>query len=132
VPVVIRLSLALTAVAQLIVAVPALTGNDRGATIHIAHEQAAWGIALAVALAVAAWRPSRAAALVPFLVVFVACLSALTISDIAAGRVAPSAELPHLMAGIGLALLWLECHPPLGLGMANRPTPARPRDRLAA
>jgi predicted anti-sigma-YlaC factor YlaD len=77
-PLVIRLSLGLTAVAQLIAAVPALAGNDRGATIHIAHEQAAWGIALAAALAAAAWRPSRAAALVPFLVVFVACLSALT------------------------------------------------------
>jgi predicted anti-sigma-YlaC factor YlaD len=131
-PAVIRLTLALTAVAQIIIAVPALVGNDLGATVHIAHEQGAWGLALAAALGAAAWRPSRAAGLFPLLVVFVGSLSLLTISDVLAGRVAPSAEVPHLMAAVGLLLLWLESHPPAGLTIASRPVPSPPRERVAA
>jgi len=131
-PAIIRLTLALIAAAQLCIAVPALVGNDLGATVHVAHEQGAWGIALAAALGAAAWRPSRAAGLLPLLAVFVGSLGLLTISDILAGRVAPGAELPHLMAAVGLLLLWLEAHPPAGLTMTSRPVPARPRERVAA
>jgi predicted anti-sigma-YlaC factor YlaD len=131
-PVVIRLTLALIALSQILIAVPALAGNDLGAPMHVAHEQGAWGLAMAAALGLAAWRPSRAAALLPLLSVFVACLFVLTIGDVVAGRVAPSAELPHLMAGVGLALLWLESHPPAGLSSTVRPAPAPPRERVAA
>jgi predicted anti-sigma-YlaC factor YlaD len=131
-PVVIRLTLALIALSQILIAVPALAGNDLGAPMHVAHEQGAWGLAMAAALGLAAWRPSRAAALLPLLSVFVACLFVLTIGDVVAGRVAPSAELPHLMAGVGLALLWLESHPPAGLSTTVRPAPAPPRERVAA
>ncbi|HEY2429842.1 MAG TPA: zf-HC2 domain-containing protein [Acidimicrobiales bacterium] len=122
-PAVIRLTLALIAAAQVVIAIPALTGNDLGAPVHVAHEQGSWGLALAAALAMAAWRPSRAAALAPLLAVFVGCLAALTIGDIVAGRVAPGVELPHLLAGFGLALLWLESHPPAGLATTLRPKP---------
>jgi predicted anti-sigma-YlaC factor YlaD len=131
-PAVIRLTLALIAAAQILIAVPALIGNDLGATIHVAHEQGAWSLALAAALAAAAWRPSRAAGLLPLLAVFVGCMSLLTVSDIIAGRVAPTAELPHLMAAVGLLLLWLESHPPAGLTVTFRPAPAPPRQRVAA
>ncbi|HVM66511.1 MAG TPA: zf-HC2 domain-containing protein, partial [Acidimicrobiales bacterium] len=126
VPGVIRLTLGLIAIAEMLIALPALAGNDLGAPIHVAHEQAAWTVAMATALAIAAWRPSRAKALLPQLGAFVACLSALTVSDVLTGRVAPSAEIPHLMAGLGLALLWLESHPPVGLGSTCRPAPAPP------
>jgi predicted anti-sigma-YlaC factor YlaD len=131
-PAVIRLTLALIAAAQILIAIPALVGSDLGATIHVAHEQGAWGLALAAALGAAAWRPSRAAGLLPLLAVFVVCMSVLTVTDIIAGRVAPTAELPHLMAAVGLLLLWLESHPPAGLTITSRPTPAPPRERLAA
>ena len=117
-PAVIRITLALIAAAQVLIAIPALTGNDMGATLHVAHEAGAWSLALAAGLAMAAWRPACAAALLPFLAVFVVSLAALTVGDIATGRVAPSAELPHLMAGFGLLLLWLESHPPTGIGHA--------------
>ena len=126
-PNVIRVTLALVAVAQLFIAAPALVGRDLGATVHVAHEQGAWGLALAAALALAAWRPSRAGALQPFLAVFVVAMGVLSLSDVAAGRVTPGAELPHLMSAVGLALLWLEAHPPAGLAVGSRP----PR-RLAA
>jgi predicted anti-sigma-YlaC factor YlaD len=112
-PGVIRLTLALVALTQVVAAAPAVVGNDLGAPIHVAHEQAAWGLALAAGLLFAAWRPSRAAALVPMLGVFVLCLGTMTALDIAAGRVAPSSEVPHLMAAFGLGLLWLESHPML-------------------
>ena len=126
-PNVIRVTLALVAVAQLFIAAPALVARDLGATVHVAHEQGAWGLALAAALALAAWRPSRAGALQPFLAVFVVAMGVLSLSDVAAGRVTPGAELPHLMSAVGLALLWLEAHPPAGLAVGSRP----PR-RLAA
>jgi predicted anti-sigma-YlaC factor YlaD len=130
-PGVIRLTLALVALAQVLIAMPAVVGNDVGATVHVAHEQGAWGLALAAALGLAAWRPARASALLPFLAVFVASMSALTFSDVLVGRIAPSAELPHLMAAVGLALLWLETHPPAGLSVMSRPAPAPPH-RVAA
>jgi len=114
-PWVIRLALLLIAAAQVLIAVPALFGNDLGATIHVAHEQGAWGLALAAGLAFGAWRPARATAMVPLLVVFVLCMGLMTMLDIAGGRVTPSAEVPHLIAALGLGLVWLESHPPLGL-----------------
>jgi len=131
-PAVIRLTLALIAGAEILIALPALTGNDLGAPIHVAHEQGAWTLALAAALAMAAWRPSRAPALIPLLGVFVACLSVLTVIDIAGGRVAPSAEIPHLMSGFGLLLVWLEGHPPAGLGPRPEQSTAPPTERVAA
>jgi predicted anti-sigma-YlaC factor YlaD len=131
-PVVIRITVALVAFAQVLIAAPALVGNDLGATVHIAHEQGAWGLALAAAFGLAAWRPARASAVLPLLSVFVAAMSVLTLSDVLSGRVAPSAELPHLMAAVGLMLLWLETHPPAGLTLASRPAPAPPRQRIAA
>jgi predicted anti-sigma-YlaC factor YlaD len=123
-PSIIRLTLVLIAVAQILIALPALVGNDLGATVHVAHEQGAWGLALAAALAIAAWRPSRAAGLLPWLAVFVGSLALLTIGDVLAGRVAPSAEVPHLMAAFGLLMLWLESHPPAGLTITSRPARA--------
>jgi len=132
-PSLVRLALFLVAGAQVIIALPALFGDDLGATIHVAHEQGAWGLALAAGMAFGAWRPTRATAMVPVLGVFVACLGLMTALDISAGRVAPSAEAPHLMAAFGLVLLWLESHPPLALrtGPASAPHPAAGR-RVAA
>jgi predicted anti-sigma-YlaC factor YlaD len=132
-PSLIRLALFLVAAAQVVIALPALFGDDLGATIHVAHEQGAWGLALAAGMAFGAWRPTRATAMLPVLTVFVACLGLMTALDISAGRVAPSAEAPHLMAAFGLVLLWLESHPPLAMrtGPASAPRPAEGR-RVAA
>jgi predicted anti-sigma-YlaC factor YlaD len=109
---VIQLVLGFVALAQALAAVPALLGNEIGATVHVAHEQAAWGLALAAAFAIAAWRPARADALIPVLGVFVLCLAVMTGIDVGAGRVSLVAEAPHTMSVFGLALLWLELHPP--------------------
>ncbi len=66
-----RLGLLMVGVAQLCLAVPALLGDDAGASIHIAHEQGSWFLALAVGLLVVAWRPWRAAAILPFVAALV-------------------------------------------------------------
>lgn len=110
-PAIVRLTLALVAAAQVMLAVPALLGNDLGAPIHVAHEQGAWALALAALFGLAAWRPARAAAAVPLLSVFVGALIVFGLPDVLAGRAAPTGEMPHLMAAFGLALLWLESHP---------------------
>ena len=126
-PAVVRVALGLVAAAQVAVALPALGGNDLGAPVHVAHEQAAWGLALAAGLALGAWRPGRAAGLFPLVAVFVGCLTVLGLADIGAGRAVPSAEVPHLMSLVGLTLLWLVSHPPAGLApTAGPPPPRRP------
>jgi predicted anti-sigma-YlaC factor YlaD len=130
-PGVIRLSLLLVALTQLLAALPALFGDDLGATIHVAHEQGAWGLALAAGLALGAWQPTRASALLPLLGVFVGCLGLMAALDIASGRVAPTAEVPHLMVAIGVGLLWLASHPAARPGQWQRP-PSLPGARRGA
>jgi len=109
---VLRLSLALVAASHALVALPSLFGNDLGAPVHVAHEQGAWALALAVGLAVGAWRPDRAAALVPPVGAFVGVMAVLGSIDVLDGRVMPNAELPHVMSALGLLLLWVIAHPP--------------------
>jgi len=116
----VRLALALFATAQAARSLPALLGNDLGASVHVAHEQGAWGLAVAAGLALVAWRPARAAPVAPMLAVFVACLAVLGLDDVAAARAVPSAELPHVISAFGLALVWLASHLPTGLGTGVR------------
>ncbi len=116
-----RLGLALVGLAQLCLAVPALRGDDAGASIHIAHEQGSWALALAAALLVVAWRPARARALLPFMAVLASGLALTMAADIAAGRTQAAAEAPHGLAFLGVGLLWVLAHP----------VPGRPARRAA-
>ena len=109
-----RFGLVLVALAQLCLAVPALLGDDAGATIHIAHEQGSWFLALSVGLLVVAWRPARAAAMLPFLGALVVALALTMAVDIAAGRTQAAAEAPHGLAFLGLAFLWILAYPNSG------------------
>jgi len=102
-----RLGLVMVAVAQLAMAVPALLGDDAGAPVHVAHEQGAWALALAVGLLVAARQPSRASALLPVVIALVAGLALTMTLDVAAGRTRAAAEAPHGLALFGLGFLLL-------------------------
>jgi predicted anti-sigma-YlaC factor YlaD len=102
-----RLGLLLVGLAQVCLAIPALLGTDAGAPVHVAHEQGAWAVALAVALLAVAWRPARAGALLPFVAALAAGLAVTMIVDIAAGRTQAAAEAPHGLAFLGLGMLWL-------------------------
>jgi predicted anti-sigma-YlaC factor YlaD len=102
-----RLGLLLVAVSQLLLAVPALLGHDLGASIHVAHEQGSWFLALGVGLLVAALQPRRAAALLPVVGALAVGFAFTMAVDIGAGRTQAAAEAPHGLAFLGLGFLWL-------------------------
>jgi predicted anti-sigma-YlaC factor YlaD len=117
---VLRLGLLLAGVAQLLIGLPALTGDSIGMAMsaHGAHEAAAWNLALAVAFVAAASLPRRAAGLVPLLGTFLVVLGALSIRDLAAGAVSAGRLATHLAALAGLLLL-------VALDRAERALPPR-------
>lgn len=102
-----RWGLAMVALAQACLAVPALMGHDAGAPVHVAHEQGAWALALALALAFVAIRPVRAGALLPFVAALSAGLAVTMVVDIAGGHTEAAAEAPHGLTFLGLGMLWL-------------------------
>jgi predicted anti-sigma-YlaC factor YlaD len=120
-----RLGLLMVAAAQTTLAVPALLGNDPGASIHIAHEQGSWALALAVGFLLVALRPRRAVALLPVVAALVAGLAATMAIDIAAGRTQAAAEAPHGLAFLGLGLLWLLSRQVHGVEVARLARPSR-------
>jgi len=113
----IRLGLAVIALLQIGVALPALLfGEDTGLPAHTARHLGSFAVALGVGFLVAAWRPSRIAGLFPVAVVAVVCLVASSALDVASGRAAAGGELAHAPELVGLAALWL-------LARAERPRP---------
>jgi predicted anti-sigma-YlaC factor YlaD len=113
----IRLGLAVIALVQIGVALPALLfGEDAGLPAHTARHLGSFAVALGVGFLVAAWRPSRIAGLFPVAVVAVVCLVASSALDVASGRAAAGGELAHAPELVGLAALWL-------LARAERPRP---------
>jgi predicted anti-sigma-YlaC factor YlaD len=117
----LRLGLAAAAIAQLVLAVPALIyGTDEGAPIHIAHEVGAWDLALALAFVFAAWRPLRAVGLLPFAAALSGGLILTAIIDVAHGRAVALTETTHLLELVGTAFLYLLVAP---RGRWSRPRP---------
>ncbi|MEA3075975.1 MAG: hypothetical protein QOF60_883 [Actinomycetota bacterium] len=94
------------AAVQLVIAIAGMVGGGNLAGLHVAHELAAWELALALGFAVAAWRPERAAGMLPLVAVVALCLLLTSSVDIAEGRAAPSGETAHLLELLGFALLW--------------------------
>ena len=81
---ILRLAVAVAAVAQLALAVPVLlSGLGVAADPHTSREMASFDIALAVGFALAAYRPARARAFVPVAFVLAACLAATSAVDMA-------------------------------------------------
>ena len=106
---VLQAALALVAVTQLAIAIPSLAGIGVGMPMspHVAHESAAWDIAVGVAFLAAALAPRRAAGLVPLLATFVLVLAVLSVHDLIDGEVTTARELTHLATLAGLMLLVL-------------------------
>ena len=105
----LRAVLGLVAVVQLAIGIPSLAGIGVGMAMstHIAHESAAWDIAVGVAFLAAAFAPRRAAGLVPLLGTFVVVLAVLSAHDLIDGEVTTARELTHLATVLGLVLLVL-------------------------
>lgn len=102
-----RWALFVVALTQLVLAGPALLGDDPGATVHIARELGSFDVALAVGLLVAAWQPARAWGLLPVAAALACVMVGTSTLDLIDGRARAVSEAPHLLDLAGVALLWL-------------------------
>jgi predicted anti-sigma-YlaC factor YlaD len=102
-----RWALFVVALTQLVLAAPALLGDDPGATIHVARELGSFDVALAIGLLVAAWQPARAWGLLPVAASLACVMAGTALLDIADGRTGSMGEAHHLLDLAGVALLWL-------------------------
>lgn len=105
-----RWSLALVALAQLLVALPELLTGSSGAGVHTTRELGSWSAALAVGLLVAAWQPGRARGMLPLGAVLAGVLTLGAVVDVVTGATAGAGESVHLLEIAGIALLWLLAH----------------------
>jgi predicted anti-sigma-YlaC factor YlaD len=102
----LRWALGLLAVAQLVLAVPDLLGAV-GHDAHAGREVAAFDIALAVGLLIAACYPEHARIFAPVVMTLVVCFAAISAVDIMQGAVTPGRIAVHLIAVVQAGLLWL-------------------------
>ncbi len=111
----VRVLLGLVGLAQLEIAlIGVLTAQSaghgtvvlEGASIaHLAHESAAWNLALGVGFLWVARRSAPSSGMVPTLSTFVAVLAVLVALDVVAGRVDPQRFLLHGLVLLGLILV---------------------------
>jgi predicted anti-sigma-YlaC factor YlaD len=95
------------ALTELVLAVPALLGANRDASVHAAHELGSWEAALAVGLLVAALQPRRAAGLLPFALALAGAMVVTAVFDIVTGHAPAMGEAQHILDLIGVGALWL-------------------------
>ncbi|MDQ1645834.1 MAG: hypothetical protein QOJ50_2018 [Cryptosporangiaceae bacterium] len=103
---VLRLALAVSAAAQLVLAIPLLFSLASGGG-HQGREMASFDVAVAVGFLVAAARPARAAALVPVAIALVLCLFASAAVDLARDNTQLTQEAAHLVVVLQAGALWL-------------------------
>ncbi len=107
-----RYALFAVALTQLLIALPALLlGDSLGASVHIARELGSWDVALAIGLLYVAWRPDRAAGLLPFAGALAGTMVLTAALDVLSGRKAPISESHHLLEVVGLVLLVVLAQP---------------------
>jgi predicted anti-sigma-YlaC factor YlaD len=104
----LRPALAWVAGLMLVQSLPALLlGEASGTSPHLARHLGAFGAALAIGFAYTAWKPHRAAGLLPFTAALVATTSISVVADVVTGSRTPVAELIHVTELAGLALVWM-------------------------
>lgn len=102
----LRWALGLLAVAQLVLAIPDLLGAI-GHDAHAGREVAAFDIALAVGLLIAACYPEYARIFAPVVVTLVVCFAAISAVDVMQGVVQPDRVAVHMISVVQAGLLWL-------------------------
>jgi predicted anti-sigma-YlaC factor YlaD len=117
----IRQSLATLGIFELVVSIPALVfGNDSDAPVHVARHVGSLGAALGFALLYAAWKPTRAYGLLPFVSALAVFMTASSVLDVFFGQASFWMETTHLVELVGMLLVWL---------LAGSPRPRIPRIR---
>ena len=86
---------------------PLFVGEIDGVHTHVARHLGASALAFAIGLAYAAWKPAKAAGLVPVAAVLLATSIGGAVIDTATGMQAPLAESVHLLDLVGFVLLWM-------------------------
>lgn len=86
---------------------PLVFGSTDGASEHLARHLGASGVALAVGLAYAAWRPHRSYGLLPFVGALFAATVVAMVVDMLAGHRTAFAEATHVAELIGIVVLWI-------------------------
>jgi predicted anti-sigma-YlaC factor YlaD len=99
-----RVTLALVGLAQVLQGLYGTLLEASGAD-HLTHELGAWTVALGAGFLYAAWRPSKAAGLLPFVGALVVCLLVASTRDAIVGAAGPVDEVIHLFEVVGLLLL---------------------------
>jgi predicted anti-sigma-YlaC factor YlaD len=101
-----RGALIATALAQAAITAPLLVyGRDHAAPVHVAHEEGAFAMALAIGFLVAAWRPDRAKGMRTVVGATAALLVVTAVADLVSGRTGIADEAPHALAVVGWLLL---------------------------
>jgi predicted anti-sigma-YlaC factor YlaD len=104
----LRPALAWVAIVMFVQSVPALVlGETAGADTHLARHLGAFGTALAIGFAYAAWKPHRAFGMLPFTAALVATTIISAVADTATGGRAAVGETVHIVEVAGLVLLWV-------------------------
>lgn len=117
----LRPALAWLALVVAVQHLPALVlGESTGADTHMARHLGAFGVALAIGLGYAAWKPHRAHGLLPFVVGLVATVLAGTAFDVLDGGRSALAESAHTTELAGLVLLWMVAGSPGWHGWRRR------------
>lgn len=86
---------------------PLVFADMDGTPTHVARHVGASALALAIGFLFVAWRPQRAAGLLPFGAALLAATLIGAVLDTAAGDRSAIAETTHLAELVGLVLLWL-------------------------
>ena len=102
----LRWALGLLAALQLVLAVPDLLGTG-GHDAHAGREVAAFDVALAVGLLIAACYPEQARVFAPVVVTLVLCFATISAVDVMQGAVTPARVAVHTLAAAQAGLLWL-------------------------
>lgn len=86
---------------------PLVFGELDGTPTHVARHVGASTLALAFGLLFVAWRPHRAAGLLPFAGALFGSMFAGAMFDVFSGDRSPVSELAHVAELVGMVLLWM-------------------------
>ncbi|MFI5047816.1 MAG: zf-HC2 domain-containing protein [Acidimicrobiia bacterium] len=104
----LRWVLAAIGLLQISVAIPALVlGDDAHLPVHLARHLGSFEVALGVGFLFAAWRPWRAAGILPVVTALVVCLVGSSLLDVLSGSTSAGPEVHHATDVAGLVVVWL-------------------------
>jgi len=110
----VRYCLAIVALTEIVMAIPAVLVGSTDAPIDEAPYIGSFGLAVAIGLLYVAWRPGRAAGILPIVAALAATMAVTAGVHLAIGRTNSLGEAHHLLEVSGLVLVWF---------LAGRPVP---------